>query len=101
MANYTVAVGAVAVHDKQLAANVADKVTFTGQDLDVVEILSDGAAAIFVAFGAAAVPTVGGPNCYQIPAAAGSSVFRVHTSGDTVVHLISAGTPTYSVCRAD
>ncbi len=99
MANYTVPAGDVGVHAKTLVANTADKVTFTSQDLPMVEVITDGSAAVFVSFGA--VPaTVNGTPCFQVPALAGASVFPVHTSGDTVVNLISAGTPVYSVAKA-
>jgi hypothetical protein len=98
MAAYTVPAGDVGVHEKQLAATTVDTVTFTGADLSEVEILSDGSAAIYVSFGAA-TPTVGGTGCWQVPAASSSAVLHPHTSGDTIVKLISAGTPVYSVAR--
>lgn len=99
MAAYTVPQGHVGAHEKQLAASTVDTVTFTGADLAEVEILSDGSAAIYVRFGTGNNPTVAGTNCWQVPSGAGSAVLVPHTSGDTVVNLISAGTPVYSVAR--
>jgi hypothetical protein len=97
MSNYTVSRGNVGVYDKTLAADTIDVVTFTGVDLDQVEIATDGSHDVYVTFGAGSTPMVGGGNSYRIPAVAGYTVFPVHTSGDTVVKLISSGVPLYSV----
>ena len=99
MASYTVPEGHVGAHQKQLAANTVDTVTFTATDLAEVEILTDGTAAIFVRFGAGNSPTVAGTNCWQVPSGSGSAVLIPHTSGATVVNLISSGAPVYSVAR--
>lgn len=99
MTSYTVASGQVGVHEKQLVASTVDTVTFTDIDLPEVEVLSDGSADIYVSFGATTTPTVAGGMCYRVPAGNTAAVFTPRTSGDTVVKLISAGTPTYSVAR--
>ena len=99
MASHTVPAGHVGVHEQQLAADTVDTVTFTGADLGEGEIITDGTAAIYVKFGDAEVPTVAGTDCWQIPEGAGSAVMNPRTSGDTVVNLISSGTPVYSVAR--
>lgn len=99
MAQYTVPAGHVGVHEKQLTAATIDQVTFTGIDLPEVEILSDGTADIYVSFGSTTTPTVAGTICYRVPAGSASAVFEPRTSGDTVVKLISSGTPVYSVSR--
>lgn len=98
MAEYIVPFSDVGVHLKTLVANQADTVTFAGRDLLEVEILSDGSADIFLRLGGG-VPAVGAGNCWRIPAAMGSTIISVDTSRDTIVKLISAGTPTYSVSR--
>lgn len=105
MASYTVSAGAIGKHDKTLVASTVDTVTFA-DDLDRVEIGSDGVAAIFVTVDGS-TPTVSGDSTYKIPALASSSagklgVFRtieVPTAGGTVVKLISSGTPVYDCCK--
>lgn len=98
MAEYNVPYADVGVHLKTLVANQVDTVTFTGRDLSEVEILSDGSADIFVRLGGAD-PVVGSGSCWRVPAAMGSTILSVDTSRDTIVKLISSGTPTYSVSR--
>lgn len=98
MAAYEVPAGHVGVHEKTLTAATVDTVTFT-TDLPEVEVITDGTAAIYVAFGADAEPTVAGTDCWQIPAGSASAVIEPRSSGPTVVNLISAGTPVYSVAR--
>lgn len=98
MAAYTVPAGHVGVHEKQLVADTVDTVTFTGVDLPEVEVLTDGSADVYVAFGSV-TPTVAGTDCWRVPAGSVSAVIAPRTSGDTIVKLISAGAPTYSVGR--
>lgn len=98
MASHTVPAGHVGVHAKTLVADTVDTVTFTGADLTQVRVISDGTEDLYVSFGTV-TPTVAGTMCHLVPAA-GAVVLPVRTSGDTVVKLISAGTPTYSVERA-
>lgn len=99
MASYTVPAHHIGVHAKQLAANVVDTVTFTGVDLYEVEILTDGTEDIYVSIGATLIPTVAGTQCWRVPKGSASAVLTCDTSGDTVVKLISTGTPIYSVAR--
>lgn len=112
MTTYTVAPGQVAVHAKTLAAGTVDTVQFTIGDPHsgagwanvpkLVEILSDGAADIYVTVDGTA-PTIGGQNCFRLPAFAGATVLDVRDANleDAVlIKMISAGTPEYSVSRA-
>lgn len=111
MASYTVPAGHVGVHAKTLVASAVDTVTFVlgstsspgwGRMPKMVEVLTDGAADIYVTVNGA-TPTVAGTDCYRVPAAAGSTVIDVNAadaSAPVVVKLISAGTPAYSVSRA-
>lgn len=97
MATYTVAAGEIGVYAKTLAANTVDTVTISRQH-DPVEVWTDGTAAVYFTVDGSA-PTVGGNTTYEVPA--GSPAVRdgvqVPASGNTVVKLISAGTPKYSV----
>ncbi len=68
-----------------------------GQDYSVVEVLNvDGVAAVYFRFDATA-PVVGATGTHVLPAAIGSVEVTPRTSGNTVVKLISAGTPQVSV----
>ena len=100
MASYTVASGEVGAHAKTLAAATADTVTFT-DDVSKVEVVTDGAAALYVRVDGTA-PTVGGAASHYLPAFASAKEITVPLSdeGTVEVKLISAGTPTYSVARA-
>ncbi len=112
MAGYTVAVGEIGAHAKTLAASTVDTVTFTLGSATApgwarvpkkVEVLTDGAADIYVTIDGS-TPTVAGANCYRMPAFPGATVIDVRDSDPTdavVVQLISAGTPVYSVSRAE
>ena len=96
MASYAVAASEVGVHDKALVAATVDTVTFD-RDCDEVEVIADGAAAVYFTVDGSA-PTVAGNNTHVLPAGAvGRRRVVVPTSGDTVVKLISSGTPRYSV----
>lgn len=99
MATHTVAAGAIGTAAFTLTADTVDTVTFTGTSLDVVEIVSDGTAAVWYSLDGS-TPTVGGANCYYIPAAVGTDL-RKPPSNATVVKLISSGTPLLRVQRGD
>lgn len=98
MTAYEVPAGDVGVHAKQLAASVVDTVTFA-DDLAEVEVLSDGSAAIYVSFGTGSTPAVADTGCWQVQENTAGAVLRPRMSGPTIVKLISAGTPVYSVAR--
>lgn len=100
MAEYKLERGKVGVYSKTLVAATVDTVKSEGY-LPALEIVSNGAEKIFVTIDGSA-PTVGGENTYEIPKAA--CVRVIPNSGDrsideTVVKLISAGTPEYSIAR--
>jgi hypothetical protein len=111
MASYTVPNGHIGAHNKTLAGAVVDTVTFAlgtpgtaGWALTPsrVEILTDGAADIYVTTDGTA-PVVAGTQSWRIPAIPGSAVFDVrsqHSDDPVVIKLVSSGTPTYSVSRA-
>lgn len=94
MAVYSVAAGMVGVHAKTLVANTIDAVNFA-TDPQHVEVVSDGAAAIYVSVDGVD-PTVAGANTYVLPAAVCARTIP-HGGSPHAVKLISAGTPTYSV----
>lgn len=93
MAAYTVPAGKIAVHNKTLVANVVDAVSFE-RDPDQVEVLTDGAAVLYVTTNGT-TPTIGGQDCWIIPAVACARV--IPHNGNQAVRLLSAGTPKYSV----
>lgn len=99
MASYSVSASEHGAYAKTLVASTVDTVTFD-KDVDTVEVVSDGSAAIYVTVDGS-TPTVAGAATYELPADA-IAVRRivVPTSGDTVVKLISSGTPVYSVAEA-
>lgn len=79
-----------------LGASTVDVVTL-GKNWRRVEVVNrDGAAAIFVRLGSTS-PGINGDDSDVLPAAIGSVVMRSEEAGNTVVRLISAGTPAYSV----
>lgn len=95
MGSYAVTAGQRATHQTIVAATV-DTVTF-GVDFNEVEVLNrSGSAEIYFTVDGT-TPTVGGTNCFVVPAAISSAIVGVPTVGPTVVKLISSGTPTYSV----
>ncbi len=108
MATYTVTNVQIGAHAKVLGAGVVDTVTFVqGGDHTVpgwnrlpkkVEVLSDAVADIYFTVDGT-TPTVGGANCYRVPAGA-LSVDVAPIAGEVVVKLISSGAPTYSVSKA-
>lgn len=96
MASTNLAAGDHGAYGHTLVANTADTITF-GRDLDRVEVYSDGTAALYFTVDGT-VPVVGASSTWELPAGAAlSRDVAVPTSGHTVVRLISAGTPRYSV----
>lgn len=98
MASYEVAERKIGAYVKTLAATTVDTVTFN-DDCESVEVRSNGAAAIYYTVDGS-TPTVGGSNCYELPAIPSARAVGVPTAGKTVVKLISPGTPEYSVSKA-
>lgn len=99
MASYTADSDDIGIHAKTLVAATVDTLTFD-QDLEQVEIINLTGDAIIYFTVDGSTPTVAGQNTYVLPAAVGSLTLWVPTPGDTVVKLISSGTPTYSVQKA-
>lgn len=93
----TVQTGKIGAYGITLSAGQVSEVDFV-DDVDVVEVITDGAAAVYATVDGSA-PTVGGSNCYYLPAVAGSKEIHPPTSGGTVVKLISSGTPTVGVAK--
>jgi Collagen triple helix repeat (20 copies) len=90
------------VRNKKLAAGVIDTVTITA-NLTAVQIATDGAAAIYVTFGTDRSPEISPTASWRLPAQVGSTTLPTHQSVSdmqaetTVIKLLSAGTPTYSL----
>lgn len=95
MASYLIGEDKLAVHDKTLVASTVDTVTFFDAPREV-EILSDGAAKIYVTTNGV-TPTVGGDVTRILPASPCARTIRMESG--KAVKLISVGTPTYSVTR--
>lgn len=98
MASYTVAEDAIGTAVFTMAANTVDTVTFADDLTNLGVINVDGVAEVFYTMDGS-TPTVGGANCYYLPAAAAVDTRCPRTSGGTVVKLISAGTPKIRVQR--
>lgn len=100
MASYTVAAGKIGVYAKLAVASTADTITFA-EDVQEVEVGSDGAAALYVTVDGS-TPTVAGANTWVLPAGSPSvRVLRAQVGNNgTVVKVISSGAPTYWVARA-
>jgi hypothetical protein len=99
MASYTLTTGQIAAHAKTLVASTVDTVTYA-DDCDMIEVLNiDGASPIYFRVDGTN-PVVAGTGAYVVPASAGAALeVTIPTAGGTIVKLISAGTPTYSVTR--
>lgn len=96
MATYTLAAGERSAPDKSTVASTVDTVTFV-QDCSQVEVISDGAATLYVRVDGSA-PVVGGAFAYVLPSGSPSvRVISPPTGGGTVVKLISAGVVKYTV----
>lgn len=97
MASYAVAATEVAAYSKVLVAATVDTVTID-RDCEQVKVTNvTGTAAIYFTTDGS-TPTVGGAGTYEVPASAlASTVVNRVVGPPSVVKLISAGTPTYSV----
>lgn len=79
-----------------LVADTVTTVTFD-QDFARIEVVNvDGAAAVYFRIGSTD-PVVAATGSHVLPAAICAMEIDVHTSGPTVVKLISPGTPKVSV----
>jgi hypothetical protein len=79
-----------------LVAATVSTLTFD-EDFPQFEITNvDGAAPVYFRFDGVA-PTVGGAGCYVVPATITSVRRKPKTSGNSVVKLISSGTPKVAV----
>lgn len=99
MAAFSVAAGEHGVYQKTLTASTVDTITYAA-DADNIEVWGDGTAAVYFTVDGTA-PTVEGKNTWELPSGAASSrIVEVGTGGGTVVKVVSAGTPKYSVAEA-
>jgi hypothetical protein len=98
MPTHTLAAGEIAAHAMRLTPNTVETVIFPDA-LVSVEIVADGAAAVYYTVNGAA-PAVGGANTYLLPAGAVAVDVR-NTVGNvdalTTVKMISSGAPLVSV----
>jgi hypothetical protein len=105
MSNFAVAANEIGAHEKTLVAAAVDTVTFA-TFRSQVEVVTDGAASLYFTVDGS-TPVAGAANTHYLPATASSKIVKcpaqhpspgVKASG-TIVKLISAGTPKYSVSR--
>jgi hypothetical protein len=81
----------------QLAANTVDVVTMNADWESIQVVNRSGTAEIYFTVDRA-TPTVGGPDCYVLPACLGvATPTGINFNAVTVIQLISSGTPTYSI----
>lgn len=107
MPDVTVAASKVAAHSVTLAANQVSTISFT-DNISAVDVISDGAAPVYYTVDGS-TPTIGGANCYLIPAGLTGIDTRDTTNSAgagtlDVVKVISTcvpGAPIVSVQRGD
>lgn len=84
-----------------LTADTVDTVILTAAARTVTIVNVSGSAEIFFTIshpgGPNVQPTVGGTNCFVLPATIGSLDVRHDGQFGNVINLISSGTPAYSV----
>jgi len=98
MASYTLNAGDIAAYNKTLAAATEDTVTFARAE-EYVEVYTDGTSAIYFTVDGSA-PAVDGARSLLLPASPAVRTVKVpRRDAPTVVKLISAGTPKYSVAK--
>jgi hypothetical protein len=79
------------------AASTAHTFTFA-EDFPQVEVLNlSGTARVYVSYGDATPVAVALDGCDVVPAAIGAALFRVRSSGPTIVNIISPGVTDISV----
>lgn len=100
MATHKVSRDAIGSYEHALTADTVDTVEFAS-NLAAVEVVSDGAAAIYFTIDGDA-PTIKGADCFYLPGGAiCSRAVASKKNQATVVRLISVGTPIYSVAKAE
>jgi hypothetical protein len=75
VANYPIAAGTIAAHDKTLTASTVDTVTFATQ-VEQLKVWTDGTAAVYFTVDGT-TPTVSGAHCFKIPATVLSETVNV------------------------
>lgn len=80
-----------------LTADEVEIVTLARDANKITVVNVDGAAAVYFNINTATDPTVGGDGCWVLPAAISAVDVPVTGAGNTVVKLISTGTPAVSV----
>jgi hypothetical protein len=91
------AVTATPNYHGQLTAGVVDTVTMNGTWESIQVVNRSGTAEIYFTVNGTAA-TVGGANCYVLPACLGvATPGRVNFTAPDTISLISTGTPTYSI----
>lgn len=98
MATHTVAAGEVGTGLVTLVASTVDTVTFD-EDLAAVQTIVPSGGDVWATYDGS-TPTVGGANCYYVPAGTEHTI-QPRTSGDTVVKVISSTAAVVRVQRAD
>lgn len=87
--------------NQTLTASTVDTVILTKSGRGVTVVNVSGSAIIYFTVshvgGANPQPTIGGVNCYVLPATVGSLDVTHDGQFGSVVNLISSGTPAYSV----
>lgn len=83
-------------HHGTLTANTVTSVTLTSADGGVEVINRDGSAEIYFTIGSEPAPTVGGDDCFVVPALIGGYIAYIG-AGSVTVQLISSGAPKFSV----
>lgn len=96
MATYSLTTGDIGAYAKTLVANTVDTINFP-RPHELIEVWTDGSSAVYFTTDGS-TPTIGGTATYELPA--GTEKARevpVSAPGNTVVKVISVGTPKYSV----
>lgn len=81
----------------KLTANVEDRLEFK-TSFEEIEVTSDGVEALYFTVDGSP-PKIGGAQSHRLPRVPSTRTVEVPGGGNTVVRLISEGTPTYSVQR--
>lgn len=80
-----------------LVASTVTTVTLPSNVTQLEVLNRSGSAEIYFTVDGSTSPTVGGNDCYVLPASIGATIVSSQDTANTVVRLISSGTPTYSV----